>query len=279
MARKKKCDCPPPGSPGWMTTYGDMVTLLLTFFVLLFTTAKIDGREFKLVLSAFNGALGIFDGGQTLTKGRLEEMGMNLETLPSQRPGRQLSKSLKDARERFKPLIRDNKVRISEDERGVIISLLDMENFDPGSAILQPSIRRALDLAGPMLRDIPNFVRVEGHTSEQILAPAPDLDGERQERVYRNNWDLGAARAVNVVNYLIERHSIPARSLQAVSYGSARPLVPEEAGTPEARAANRRVDIVILSRRDYKREKTHPKNPKLPQSQLPTLEYKGPADF
>ena len=95
MAKKKCKDCPKAGSPAWMTTYGDMVTLLLTFFVMLFTTARIDGREFKLILSAFQGALGIFDGGQTLQKGKLEEMGMSLESLPSQTRGRALSKAVK----------------------------------------------------------------------------------------------------------------------------------------------------------------------------------------
>jgi len=160
MARKKKCEECPPGAAEWLLTYGDMVTLLLTFFVMLFTTAKIDGREFRLILSAFNGSLGIFDGGQTLSKGKLEEMGMNLEALPSKTRGRALSKSLNEAREKFKPMMRADKVRISEDERGVIISLVDVENFERGSARLKKSIKDALNIAGPLLRDIPNFVRI-----------------------------------------------------------------------------------------------------------------------
>ena len=60
MANNKKCPECKQDVPLFMATYGDMVTLLLTFFVLLFTVAKIDGREFRLILSAFRGSLGVF---------------------------------------------------------------------------------------------------------------------------------------------------------------------------------------------------------------------------
>ena len=69
--REKPCECE-RGAPLWMVTYGDMVTLLLTFFVMLFTVARIEDREFRLILSAFKGSLGLFEGGQTLSKGKLE---------------------------------------------------------------------------------------------------------------------------------------------------------------------------------------------------------------
>jgi chemotaxis protein MotB len=271
MARKKKCEECPPAAAAWLLTYGDMVTLLLTFFVMLFTTAKIDGREFRLILSAFNGSLGIFDGGQTLSKGKLEEMGMNLEALPSQTRGRQLSKSLNEAREKFKPLMQADKVRISEDERGIIISLVDVENFDRGSARLKQPIKDALDIAGPMLKDIPNFVRIEGHADTEVLSPLET----GKERPYINSWDLAGARAINVTNYLVYEHNIPPMSMSAISFGSFRPLPVEEnlKGTPEGKAINRRVDIIILAEKNYKRQKDKPKS-KLPDSLIPGIEYK-----
>ena len=72
--RKKKKKGGAAPTPGWMVSYGDMTTLLLTFFVFMFTTATIDGQEFRLVLTAFRGSLGMLTGGMTLQKGRLEEM-------------------------------------------------------------------------------------------------------------------------------------------------------------------------------------------------------------
>ena len=92
MAKKKqKCPECEEGSPLWMTTYSDMVTLLLCFFVLIYAVGKATPQEVQLILSAFNNSLGFFAGGQTLTKSRMEEMGLNIESLPSQTTGRSLS--------------------------------------------------------------------------------------------------------------------------------------------------------------------------------------------
>ena len=112
--RKKKC--PPEGAAEWMLTYGDMVTLLLCFFVMLFSAAEIDGSELKLILAAFSG-LGIYEGGNTLTTGRLAELGNVIETLPSMEKGRALDKARKLAVSMFQPEIKTRMVDIKEDER------------------------------------------------------------------------------------------------------------------------------------------------------------------
>ena len=65
-----------------MLTYGDMVTLLLTFFVMMYTTAEVDGSQLKLILAAFSG-LGVLEGGNTLQAGELAELGNNIMSLPS----------------------------------------------------------------------------------------------------------------------------------------------------------------------------------------------------
>ena len=73
VKRQKK---PKKGTPAWMVSYGDMTTLLLTFFILMFNMNDISGKDFFLVLSSFRGALGMFEGGSSLTKGKLEELGI-----------------------------------------------------------------------------------------------------------------------------------------------------------------------------------------------------------
>lgn len=77
MAKKSKDECPPPGAPAWMATYGDMVTLLLCFFVLLFSMSSVDVAKFKAALSSFNDQIDIFPGGDALTDGELLNNGIS----------------------------------------------------------------------------------------------------------------------------------------------------------------------------------------------------------
>lgn len=247
MAKKKqKCPECEAGSPLWMTTYGDMTTLLLTFFVMIYSVGQVDPQDIQLILSAFKSSLGFFDGGQTLSRGRLEEMGMNMESLPSQTTGRSLSRAKKVAESVFKPEIQAKKVRVTEDERGIIISLVGADYFEPGSALLTPAIREVLKKSAGLLGQLNRFVRVEGHSSKgEDAYLSGSTETGRSERMYMNSWDLASARSVNVSVYLQDNGVRPSL-LQAVSFGSYRPLSLEgDQGTPEASAHNRRVDLVI----------------------------------
>ena len=248
-----------------MTTYGDMVTLLLTFFVMLFTVAKIEGREFRLILSAFRGSLGLFEGGQTLSKGRLEEMGMNLESLPATEQGRTLSKALKTATQVFEPELKSKKLRLVEEERGLVISLVGDSHFAPGSARLTEDTRRILVKVGGLLRRYDSLVRVEGHADETLVTPGPA--GER----YETNWELASQRSINVVRFLSESEDVEPEKMSAISYSKYRPL--SQSKTPEGRAMNRRVDIVLLTTKSFKRD--YP-DTSLPGKKLPGTEWDVP---
>lgn len=247
MARREECPPCDTGTPAWMVTYGDMVTLLLCLFVLIYATGKVPPTEVRLILSAFANSLGFFEGGQTLSKGRMEEMGMNLESLPSQTAGHSLSQAKKQARSIFKPEIKTKKVRITEDERGLVISLVSADYFQPGSALLTPAIEEVLKKTAGLMRGLDRFTRIEGHAAageDEILVG--ERRTERGERNYLNSWDLSAARAVNTATFL-HNYGVPPDLLSSAGYGSYRPLAAEaEPGTPEAAAFNRRIDIVIL---------------------------------
>ncbi len=234
--RKKRKKPGPRPSPLYMTTFGDMMNLLLTFFILLLTTATIQGREFKLILSAFTGSFGMMPGGMTLSKGRLADLGMTIESLPAKQRGRRFAKAKKKALHIFKPEIKAKKVRIREDERGLVITLTADANFDQGSAELREDTKKILDKVAGLLKGIPNKIRVEGHTDNRPLRrPTPP----------RDNWELSVMRASNVVKYLIEKGIDPKR-LSAAGYGEYRPLPGNTNNTPEERAQNRRVEIIIL---------------------------------
>jgi len=236
FAKPKKC--PPEGAPEWMTTYGDMVTLLLCFFVILMNPEAIDGHRLDMIMQSFNG-LGVLQGGNTLSVGELTELGNNILSMPSQSRGTGLDKARQSAVSMFKPDIKSEKVKITEDERGLIISLAGDMLFRPATAevnieesrvILQKLSRL---LSNPELSDR-NF-KVEGHTDEGPTDP----DGP-----FATNWELSAARSANVLHYLVDFGADDSQ-FQISGFSSNRPVAPNE--SEEGRAFNRRVDVVILS--------------------------------
>ncbi len=234
--RKKKC--PPEGAPDWMTTYGDMVTLLLCFFVMLYTTASVDGEKLKLILAAFSG-LGIYEGGNTLQAGDLAEMGHSIDSLPSMQSGRALDHALKQATSLFQPELQSKNIKITTDERGLIISLSGDAFFRRGSANVNiESTRKTLEklstlLAAPFLSD--RRFRIEGHTDSTPTDP----DGP-----WTTNWELSAARAANVLHYLVD-FGVNEEQFQIMGLADTQPFA--DNATPEGRAYNRRVDIIVVT--------------------------------
>ncbi len=240
---EKKCKkCPPKGAPAFMTTYGDMVTLLLTFFVLLYTTAEVDGYQLRLILAAFQG-LGNLTGGNTLEEGPLAELGNTVERLPSLDQGTSLAEARREAVSLFEPQIRNQTVRVTPDERGLVISLASDALFRPASAELN------LEASREVIQNLAQFLssgglsdrtfRVEGHTDSVPTDPG----GE-----FQSNWELSVARSLNVFRAILDyRPGDDAFEdrFQIMGLGDTNPLADND--TAEGRALNRRVDIIVLS--------------------------------
>jgi len=240
MAENGKCKkCPPEGAPDYMLTYGDMVTLLLTFFVMLLTPATIDGHELRLILAAFPG-LGELEGGNTLSPGQLAELGNTVESLPSVERGRALSDARREAISLFQPEIQSQMVRITEDERGLVISLAADSFFEPASAEINIEQAREVlsNLALLLTSDAVagRYFRIEGHTDDLPTDP----DGP-----WPTNWELSSARALNVLSYLTQGYGVSDRNFQVMGLADTRPMYSNE--SEEGRAYNRRVDVIILS--------------------------------
>jgi len=241
-ARKKERK----GTPAWMVTYGDMTTLLLTFFVLMFTTAEIEGRELQLILSAFRGSLGMHTGGLTLSQGVLAELGQQVESLPSRERGQRLAKAVEKAVSIFQPEIKSRRVKITEDERGIVISLVADAFFESGSPQLTPEGVQVINKLGRFLSEqelAGNDIRVEGHTDDRPISPGSVLYDR-----YPTNWELSAARAVQVVRILNEDWMIDGDRLQAVGYGEHQPV--ESNAIEEGRAYNRRVEVIVMRKKE-----------------------------
>lgn len=235
MARKKRQE-ESGGGEAWLATYADLVTLLLCFFVLLFAFSNLDAQKFQAFVSSFQGGSGVMPGGDkmdnlpTLSGNSDEESSQELEDLTA-------IKLLIDEYSEEKGIQSEIKTTIGE--RGLVIRSLDNVFFDSGKAEVKQEAKQMLDFIGEILKKedfSERQLRVEGHTdSDQIVSVS---------NKYRDNWELSAIRATNVLRYLVESQGIEGNRVSIAGYGSERPLVPND--TVENKAANRRVDIIVL---------------------------------
>jgi chemotaxis protein MotB len=220
-----------------MATYGDMVTLILCFFVLLFAMSSVDAEKFKQAVISLQGSLGPLKGGRTLEEGiepnASGEEGVSPGASPQYELDTQHVAYTINSYLRSEGL--DRSIQATVNQRGVAVSISDQFLFESGSAELKPEGQRVLYKIATLVRDAVPAVSVEGHTD------AVPLRGGR----YRDNWGLSSARAAVVASYLATDAGVAPQKLQAVGYGPYRPIVPNDSF--EHRALNRRVDLVFLS--------------------------------
>lgn len=237
MARKRRKNAE-ESHGNWLTTYGDMVTLLLTFFVFLFSFSSIDVQKFQKMIYSFQGAIGVLPSGHSMQEAENIFAGLQgLSAGQSAQETRDILATLQklDIFLQEEGLRQDISARV--DERGVVISFAEQLLFESGRAELNPEAKRLLSKVGEVLKELPNQLSVEGHTDDVPL---------RGGGPYKDNWGLSAARAAAVVSFFTEVVEIQPHRLRAVGYGPFKPLVPND--TDEHRRLNRRVDVVVLSR-------------------------------
>ncbi len=238
MARvKKKQEL--GGLAEWIVTYGDMVTLLLCFFVALFDTTDADVIQINQMISSLNNiGMGASPGGNTLSAGKMAELGNSIATLPSMERGRLLATAKRKAVSLFQPEIKSNKVRVTSDERGIVISLASDAFFRPASAAINIEETRGMLIRISELLKSPELegrkFRIEGHTDDTPTDPAGP---------WFSNWELSSARSLNVLHYLTD-FGVPEKRFQVAGYAATVPIA--DNATEEGRAYNRRVDIIIL---------------------------------
>jgi chemotaxis protein MotB len=235
---EKKCECP-GGAPEWMVTYSDMVTLLLCFFAALFNVSEVDEVQLQQMISSLNNiGMGAMEGGATLTAGRNADLGNTIMSLPSMEKGRSLSTAKKKATSLFSPEVKSNKVRVSSDERGLVISLASDAFFGPASAMVNiEETREILLRLGELLSSdevAGRKFRIEGHTDSVAVDPAGP---------WKSNWELSAARSINVLHYLADI-GVDETRFQVSGLADTVPIASND--TAEGRAYNRRVDVIIL---------------------------------
>jgi chemotaxis protein MotB len=213
----------------WLTTFNDMITLLMVFFVLLFTMSSMDANRFKSFQNALQSALGVLYEGRHTSVGALSDA-----SPPADRPmpydipeqPREDSKGLNSLRE-------TSGLEAQYTARGIQLTLDDKLLFGSGKAALTNEGNALLDRVCAVIRPLNRNVRVEGHTDNVPIAT---------ER-YASNWELSAARAITVVKYLIDPGGISPSRLSAAGYGDSKPRVANT--TIANQSKNRRVEIIL----------------------------------
>lgn len=221
-------------APHWMVTFSDMTTLLLTFFVLLFTFAQIDLVKFRMVLGSIKEAFGVqrvTQKGQFPTAENTPFQVFEYQKLDSviEMFYRQ-AKIYKELQKAFKNV---PGVEILVSERGIVVRAEDKIFFDLGKADIKPEAYPFLEKMADIIKEFPEYkVGIEGHTCD---LPIHNVR-------FPSNWELSAVRATTVLRYFVSQGIEPKR-LKAIGYADTKPLLPN---TSEAnRSKNRRVEFVF----------------------------------
>jgi len=229
---KKKKDCPPVGAPAWMATYGDMMTLLLCFFVLLLSMSTMEIEKFKAAAASLKGALSVLP-----FQDRITPEPMTPRTADQKKRSKDRTRQM--AISKLRRIIMEQNmsqvVKVGESENGIHIIIGDPALFDSGKAVVKPGFFPVLDgivdviAAGTGTENI----RVEGHTDNMPMSSTR----------YGDNWELSIGRALSVIRFIRARESIDPKRLRPVGCGEYHPIAPND--TSEGRALNRRVEIYI----------------------------------
>ncbi len=225
----------------WLLTYSDLITLLMIFFVVMYSLSNLSAKKFQDIALSLAHAMG--GGGQSV----MNEPGTALapgvsgssltEDIQSTMDIKEVS-DLEKIRQELQTYIDENglndRVSVTLEERGVVLSFKDVALFPLGSAELTADARELINKTGQILKKASQYIRVEGHTDSLPISTAQ----------FPSNWELSVTRATRVVQELIRELGFHPERLSAAGYGEYRPKLSND--TPENRQQNRRVDIVVL---------------------------------
>jgi chemotaxis protein MotB len=243
----------------WLVSYADFITLLFAFFVVLYSSSQVDKRKMgKLALSiqvAFQ-EMGVFDTSNTLIPlndseavpfSQVQvventERGADLTRFVQPMKGKlttSINEPLKDIevelQKALAPEIREHVVEVKKRREGLIVSLREIGFYVSGSSTLRPSSKDAIDRLAAVLKARSESLRIEGHTDN-----VPIHNGQ-----FQSNWELSTSRASELIKVFVVQYGLKPRRLSAAGYAEFHPVASND--SPEGRARNRRVDIVVLN--------------------------------
>ena len=249
---KKQKHEEPENSERWLLSYADFITLLMVFFIIMYSMSAVNQSKFAQLAESFAEAMGGGAGGRS-GSGSSSGVGIGISD-PNDMPAPnfplltddELDKAEQDAllatMEEIQRYLDEqglsDSVTLKIDERGLSVVLADTTTFESGSADIKPEFVPRLIQIANILAEVDNYVRIEGHTDD-----VPVAQGGR----YASNWEVSTARATSLVQLFIRESDLPPEKMSAIGYGEYRPIASND--TPEGRAMNRRVEIVVIRSR------------------------------
>ncbi len=240
MKKRKRSSGQDEVTATWLQSYGDMITLILCFFVLLFSMSSIDAKKWQAVSESLQEALGgATQKGSGIQEGELPAFEQKQGIEESSDMEQAELQELMELKEKIDAYVKEkgleDMIVTDIEEVGLVIRITtDEVVFDLGSAVLKPLALAFLDHLAPLLLQTRHDIWVEGHTDDIPIQPG---------FIYPSNWELSTARASSVIRYLIERWNFDPTRLSAAGYADTKPRFPND--SQEHRALNRRVEIVI----------------------------------
>lgn len=222
-------------SPAWLITYGDMATLLLVFFVFLFSVSEVKEHKFKAAAGALRASMGV-----------RPRRGSVIESRPP------LDVRRRERRQKERLGLPGKSEKVLAAARGKRVAFGGRIIFDRGSADITAKARDELRRLADNIRGLPNLVEVRGHaerdeyrlTSDSAgVAARPDAEADAADAAgaagAKDDLDLSLARAANVLRFLVEDGGLSRSRLRVVGAGSEDPV-------PEGTDSNRRVEILVV---------------------------------
>ncbi|MRI68227.1 flagellar motor protein MotS [Gracilibacillus thailandensis] len=250
------------GAPKWMVTYSDMVTLILVFFVLLFSMSQIDAEKFRAIAEAFRSET-IFEAMPSIIEEQHPTENVEVlkeeenddkseDTIPGEDQGAEeqtepelntvdgipdqdeLDELLAEVESYLNENDLNDVISATRTDQGVVLVLQESVLFETGEAVVLDPAKPFLNKVSTLLANIPNEVRVEGHTDNRPISSYR----------YPSNWELSGARASSVIRFLLDSNDFNESRFIAAGFGDTRPVASNDSS--EGWSANRRVEIVIL---------------------------------
>ncbi len=253
MARKKEPE-PHVNHERWLVSYADFITLLFAVFVVLYAMGQSDKKKVEEVMQSIQASFGMANAGATAPKINVIPS-QSMTVIPSLKPDVKISpmgstrsgqaksraeekdfRQIKVAIEAY--LVKQgaqSKVTLEISRRGLIVSLKEAGFFASGQAEIKPDAYEIINTIAEVVTQYNNPLRLEGHTDNIPISTAQ----------FPSNWELSTARATRALKYLLKNFEVEAGKISATGYAEFRPL--GDNATPEGRAKNRRVDLVMLS--------------------------------
>jgi chemotaxis protein MotB len=230
----------------WMLSYLDFITLMMIFFLMMYAISNIDTNKSKTLANSlrigFNNGNGdnvIAVSDNNLPPDVVDSVDYQDGASTANAGTANEEEKLSDVKKKVDELVKNSglqgSVTTSIQERGLIISFNDSVFFNSGEAVIKPDWQSKLISISKVLNGIDNYIHVEGHTDNVAI----------NNTYFHSNWQLSAVRAANVVEFLISQGGVKPERLSSVGYGEYRPVQSND--TDAGKAANRRVDIVILN--------------------------------